>query len=157
MTLKSQVISLYISFPGPLQNLTESCEPILLLEGIMSRVLHTTQPSTQTRESYPDRSQFLPLLVISCVPLGNKHCIEGEHSSEKPLPIGEAKRDTAEQSKETNRSFLCVMAALFSPGCGCVSPCLCVRSLPAQPWSCLCYFEMTVGKPLFKGDRYTSF
>ena len=89
--------------------------------------------------------------------LGNKHCIEWEHSSVKPLPTGEAKRDTVEQSKETNRSLLCVMAALFSPGSGCVSPCLCVGSLPAQPWSYhLCYFVITVGKPLFKGDRYTS-
>ena len=89
--------------------------------------------------------------------LGNKHCIEWEHSSVKPLPTGEAKRNTVEQSKETNRSLLCVMAALFSPGSGCVSPCLCVGSLPAQPWSYhLCYFVITVGKPLFKGDRYTS-
>ena len=75
----------------------------------------------------------------------------------KPLPIGEAKRDTDEQSKETNRGLLRVMAALFSPGSGCVSLCLCVRSLPAQPRSCLCYFVITVGKPLFKGDIYTSF
>lgn len=59
--------------------------------------------------------------------------------SEAPsrCPDKEGHRWTVEGNQ--HRGPLCAMVVPFFPGSSCISTCLCVKSLPAQPYSRLCY------------------